>query len=226
MAALRWDSNRTVALCGLYQTYRYADAVAPNLRRMLRFRTEVDAAARDILERSRPVDWVRGSFVRVGLHIRRGDFLDRHWTEYGLTVADRGFVNHAVDYVTSKLSRIQLVVATDDPQWSGDVLRERFIRSASGPNSVVQSTSGFVSMTDRQSTAVVLSLNQSAGVDLALLVGCSAVVVTAGSFGWWAAWLANVSTVVYHERWSRVGSRFSREFDHRRYFPPHWTPLR
>ena len=145
-AALRQDRNRTLALCGLYQTYRYADAVAPTLRKLLRFRPEVLDAADKILHDGRPDNWAAGSYTRVGLHVRRGDFLDRHWVKYGLTVVDRRFVNHAVDYFTSKFARVQLVVASDDPRWIGDVLRKKFAPAS------VRSTSTFISMSARSVT--------------------------------------------------------------------------
>jgi len=217
-ASLRRDRNRTLAVCGLYQTYRYADAVAATLSRLLRFRAQILTTACTILDDARPSDWAPGSFRRVGLHVRRGDFLDRHWVQYGLTVVDRLYVNHAVDYFTSKFGRVQFVVASDDPRWIGDVLREKF------PQASTRSTSRFLSMTSHL-VAVTLSLGQSTGVDLALLAGCDALIVSTGTFGWWAAWLAN-RTTVYYDRLSRVGSRFSREFDRSRYFPPHWIPLR
>ena len=217
--ALRQNLNRTVRLCGLYQTYRYADAVAATLRRLLRFRPEVLETARKILDDGRHPEWAPESYIHVGLHVRRGDFLDRHWAEYGLTVVDRRFVNHAVDYFTSKFARVQLVVASDDPRWICDVLREKFT-----PTSIIRSTSGFISMISH-SVAVTLSQGQSPGVDLALLVACDAMIVSTSTFGWWAAWLVN-RTTIYYDRWSRVGSRFSREFDRHRYFPPHWIPLR
>jgi len=217
-AALRQDLNRTLRLCGLYQTYRYADSVAPTLRSLLRFRPDVLDTARQILNDGRPPEWTPGSYTRVGLHIRRGDFLDRHWVEYGLTVVDRRFVNRAVDHFTSKYARVHLVVASDDPSWIGDVLREKLTPLST------RSTASFISMISR-SVAVTLSRGQSPGVDLALLVACDAMILsTTSSFGWWAAWLAN-RTTIYYDRWARVGSRFSREFDHRRYFPKHWIPL-
>jgi len=216
-AALQRDRNRTLALCGLYQTYRYAGAVDSTLRKLLRFRPEVLDAAHKILDDRRPDNWAPRSYTRVGLHVRRGDFLDRHWVEYGLTVVDRRFVNHAVDYFTSKFVRVQLVVASDEPRWIGDVLREKFTQAS------VRSTSRFVSM-NTQSVTVTISWGQSPGVDLALLAACDVMIVSTGSFGWWAAWLVN-RTTVYYDRWSRVGSRFSQEFDRRRYFPPHWIPL-
>jgi len=217
-AALRQDLSRTLRLCGLYQTYRYADAEAPTMRSLLRFRPDVLDTAHQILNDGRPPEWTRGSYTRVGLHIRRGDFLDHPWAEYGLAVVDRRYVNHAVDYFTSKFARVQLVVASDDPSWIGDVLREKLTPL------FTRSTASFISMTSR-SVAVTLSRNQSPAVDLALLVACDAMILsTTSSFGWWAAWLAN-RTTIYCDRWARVGSGFSREFDRRRYFPKHWIPL-
>jgi len=215
---LRQNPSRTLRMCGLYQTYRYADAIAPTLRSLLRFRPEILNTVRKIFDDGRPPAWAPGSYTRVGLHVRRGDFLERHWAEYGLTVVDRRYVNRAVDYFTSKFARIHLVVASDDHGWIGDVLRQKFAPATT------RSTSGFIFM-NSHSVAVTLSRGQSPGVDLALLVACDAMMVsTTSSFGWWAAWIVN-GTTVYCDRWSRVGSRFAQEFDHRRYFPQHWIPL-
>jgi galactoside 2-L-fucosyltransferase 1/2 len=44
---------------------------------------------------------------------------------------------------------------------------------------------------------VDFSVGNSASADLAILSSCNHSVVTAGSFGWWAAWLANGYTVYY-----------------------------
>jgi len=139
----------------------------------------------------------------MGLHIRRGDFLDRDWVEYGLTVVGQRFVNHAIDYFTSKFARVHILVASDDPRWIDAVLRKKFT------SSYVCSTPRFIAMATH-SVAVTISRGQTPGVDLALLVACDAMIVSTGSFGWWAAWLAN-HTTVYYDRWSRVGSRFSKK---------------
>jgi hypothetical protein len=117
-------ADRTLALCGLYQTYRYAEAVRPSLRRLLRFRPEVRREADRLLEDARPAGWTRGSYRRVGVHVRRGDYLAVQWRTYGLTVVDMGYQQHAVDYFVSKYNRVEFVVATDDWHWT----RETFSR--------------------------------------------------------------------------------------------------
>jgi hypothetical protein len=76
-----------------------------------------------------------------------------------------------------------------------------------------------------QLAAVFSDRGRSAGVDLAILSSCDAVVVSTGSFGWWAAWLAG-KTTVYYDDWPRVGSRMSKPFNATLYWPKTWIPMR
>lgn len=65
---------------------------------------------------------------------------------------------------------------------------------------------------------------QSPGQDLAILSLCNHTVVSAGTFGWWAAWLAN-GTTVYFDNWPRNGTKLDGKFDRRDYYPSHWVPI-
>ena len=73
-------------------------------------------------------------------------------------------------------------------------------------------------------TSVVYSRGHSAGFDMALLASCDALIISTGSYGWWAAWLAN-KTTVYYRYWPRPGSIISRRFTREDYFPPQWIAL-
>ena len=64
----------------------------------------------------------------------------------------------------------------------------------------------------------------SVGVDLAVLSSCDAVIVSTGSFGWWAAWLAN-KTTVYYANWPRPGTGFDQLLNRTTYFPAQWIPM-
>jgi len=57
-----------------------------------------------------------------------------------------------------------------------------------------------------------------------VLSSCDHVIVSAGSFGWWAAWLAN-GTTIYYDKWPRNGTTLSAVFDREDYYPPHWVPI-
>jgi len=73
--------------------------------------------------------------------------------------------------------------------------------------------------------AAAFSEGHSAGVDLAILSSCDAVVVSTGSFGWWAAWLAD-KTTVYYDDWPRRGSNMYKLFNASQYWPRKWIPMR
>jgi galactoside 2-L-fucosyltransferase 1/2 len=135
LAELRRSRHRSLALCGLYQTHRYADAVGARLRRLLRFRPEVRREAQRFRQLTRPPGWPEKSFVRVGLHIRRGDFLQTIWRAgtarrgaHGnvLAVADEAYIVRAIDYFIAKHRKLQFVVATDDWHWTHEVFRAKF----------------------------------------------------------------------------------------------------
>lgn len=78
---------------------------------------------------------------------------------------------------------------------------------------------------DMVDISVVFSDGQSAAVDMAVIVQCNAIVISTGSFGWWAAWLANRQTTIYYSMWPRPGSDMSYYFNASKYFPEKWIPM-
>jgi len=92
------------------------------------------------------------------------------------------------------------IVCSDDPSWCLQNLPTHRLRHAE-----------FVSTEDPV-------------VDLAILAMCQHTIITVGTFGWWAAWLAN-GTTVYFKDWPRPGSQLATATSHNDYFPPHWIPL-
>ena len=61
-------------------------------------------------------------------------------------------------------------------------------------------------------------------VALAGLAECSHSVISTGTFGWWAAYLAG-GDAVYYQNWPRSGSKMEQMTDKADYFLPSWTPL-
>jgi galactoside 2-L-fucosyltransferase 1/2 len=125
-------SAQTLELCGLYQTYRYADSLGPQLRKLLTFKPEVRREVNSFVSESRPANWTPGSYIRVGFHIRRGDFVRHDWRDVGLTVVDEGFVDRVIDYFISRQRRVQFIVATDDKHWATSVIRSKLSNSSVG----------------------------------------------------------------------------------------------
>lgn len=195
-------TRASILVCGFSQTYQYAARNERQLRKMLRFSVD-DRNSADLflsgLSRK-----IMSPMVTIGVHVRRGDFLNRDYSDFGLTVADKTYFYTAFGFFVRRSSvHVHFVVATEDLKWS----------SANLPKS-----------SSSRSFTVAYSVNSSAATDLAILSRCDGLVISTGSFGWWAAWLAN-KTTVYYKDWPRNGTRFDAEMNRTNYFLPHWIPL-
>jgi len=64
----------------------------------------------------------------------------------------------------------------------------------------------------------------SAGKDMAILSSCQHVIMSTGSYGWWAAWLAG-GTTIYYSDWPRKGSELDGITNHEDLFLPNWIGM-
>jgi len=146
--------------------------------------------------------------VRVGVHVRAGDILIPSKVSYGYTVPGSSYFIEAAEYLIANVTvTTQFIVATDNPVWTkNNVTLEAVFHGR------------------RSTTSMVYSEGNSAAFDMALLGSCDAVIMSTGSYGWWAAWLAN-KTTIYYRNWPKSGSSLSAMFTREDYFPPHWIGL-
>ena len=161
----------------------------------------------------------------VGVHIRRADMV----FDPKYTVADAGYFRRAVHFITREFPGRQLVfvVCTDDLLWSKQNFAEAVAREfdhvtvgnhGNGNHSDADAT------TNVSTAAIAFSENHSAEEDLAILSSCNHTIMTVGTYGWWAAYLAGGLTIYYRQfpaKQSELYRLFSRE-DH---FPPEWIGL-
>jgi galactoside 2-L-fucosyltransferase 1/2 len=61
-------------------------------------------------------------------------------------------------------------------------------------------------------------------VDLAILTMCDHTIITSGSFGWWAGWLAG-GMVVYFKGFPKPHTKLGNRFNHSDYYPPNWIGM-
>jgi len=191
--------DKLLMLHGYFQSWKYVQPVAGRLRDQLRFHREVKEFASKFLYKSVPLGWKGLKFVRVGVHVRRGDFLLRG--PLGFTVADEHYLQRAMSIFIQRFRRVQFVVASDDIRWC---------------QNHIKSNSSNVNIT--------FSVGHSAGDDQALLASCDHTVMTTGTFSWWAAWLANGITVYYAD-YPKRGSRLRGGMQLEDYYHPTWTGL-
>ena len=215
----RCDLDRTtVLICGYTQSWRYTIGVEDSLRRQLRFRDEIRRKVDAFLADVRPRKWdATTKFRRIGVHLRRGDNLAPHFVNYGFSVPDKTYYEHAVRYVivnqsisTSGSQRvpIQFIVASDDIAWMKDALDAAL--------KVIAANESFID--------VVYSEGRDPGFDFALLASCNSSIMSTGTYGWWSSWLANGMTI-YYKNWPRPGTGLDRDVNKEDFFPAHWIAM-
>ena len=199
---------KNINLLGFFQSWRYFDHVRADVRQQFTFPSDaVDqvqvvlrealAAANDKFFNDRDVDSKPPQLV--GIHVRRGDLLNDDSIKKGYVTAAESYISVAMDYFIKKFTNVIFIVCTDDMEWS----KKHVVRKGSNP--VIFSP---------------FSHNYPA-IDLCLLSQCNHTIMTVGTFGWWAAWLAGGETV-YYKKFPKPWSQVAEEFRQTDYFLPQW----
>ena len=196
MGVERLERTHTV-LRGYFQSWLYFRYVDAQLRRAIWFLPHHRRAAHTFLSRTAPAKWRTENFRRVAIHARRGDMLDAERSSYGYTVANRNYFRVAMEFFRRRHRRVQFVVCSDDVAWC----RENIVGDD-----------------------VVYSTGRDPGTDMAILALCNDTIMSTGSFSWWAAWLAN-GTTVYYDDWPAPSSVLEYLTTKQDYFPRHWIPM-
>jgi len=201
---LRVPSNETVLLRGSFCSWQYVTPVANLLRRELIFHPSLGRFAARFLADRVPAGWNATPFVRVGVHVRRGDFLLRYRVAMGFTVAPASYLRRALSYFVRQFKRVQFVVASNDIRWcQGNISPPDW-----APDRV----------------NVTFSTGHTAGEDFALLASCNHTIITTGTYGWWAAWFVNGITL-YYSKFPRPGSSLGKRSRVNEYYPPNWIGI-
>jgi len=196
--------GKSIFLSGFFQSWKYTQNVERRLRHHVRFLPEVRQFVDKFLEDSWPPGWVAG-FVRVGIQVRRGDVLRDDKIKFGYTTPDERYFAHAMRYFVDRFERIQFIVASNDIDWCRQKLANLWT-------------------TLRHRVNVTFVTPRSAGKDLAVVASCEHVIMSTGTFGWWAAWLARGVTIYYAD-WPRNGSTLASIFSREDFFPPTWIGM-
>ena len=133
----------------------------------------------------------------IGIHVRRTDFMT-HFAKYeGRVVADGNYTRKAMSAFRAQYIDAFFVVVSDDQDWCKENIK---------------------------GNDVTFSPFKEPIVDMAILSLCDHVIITAGTFGWWGAWLAN-GTTVYLKDFPKHGSGLEKYMPHEDYYYPHWIGL-
>ena len=106
---------RKLELTGYWQVHTYFSIHAVEIRRQLRFKSTLLDRAKRFLHRTSSSN----ISARVGIHIRRGDFLR------GRYVSSNEFIANAMSYFTRKYHSVLFVVITDDRPYCENLFSRR-----------------------------------------------------------------------------------------------------
>ena len=195
--------NRSIFLDGYFQSWKYTRSVENRLRNHLVFLPDrldyVDA----FFARTAPKSWKKG-FIRVGIHVRRGDVASESAAKIGYSVPDETYFQKAMQYLVALHERVQFVVCSDDLNWCrGHITLAPFNRS---------------------NVDVTFCEGRRREEDFAILSNCDHVIMSTGTLGWWAAWIANGLTIFY-SNWPLVNTYLYSAFKYDDFFPLAWISM-
>ena len=190
------------------QSWKYFAHVVNEIRAQLRFQPYIQEKANDImheifLKYSCPSCIFRNeSPVFIGVHIRRGDIVNQEkLQEFGYLTAPIGYIYRAMNYYIQHFKNIIFVVCSNTMVWTKNVFQN-------------------------SSNINVEFVHGPPEVDLAVLSSCNHSIITVGTFGWWAGFLAG-GQVIHYKYQAREGTKlrkgFSQSMDD--YFLPHWISM-
>ena len=196
---------------GLYlQSWRYFEDVVPQIRNQFTFKRIVYDKARKVMTKikadfdknkqtgvkTKPLE---RNITFVGVHIRRGDLLTKHYLKFGYQVAPKQYIDKAMMFFTERFKDVLFLVCSDSMNWTAENVKHQHVVHVRG---------------------------NSPEVDLSILSQCNHTIITVGTYGWWAGFLAGGITL-YYKHPAREDSLLRREFskDYSDFFYPGWIGM-
>ena len=196
MTETLFRKHQNIRLQGYYHSFKYFQHVEKLIRKEFTFKEAIVKKVTNFLNQVAPHNSSH-PLTRVGIHIRRGDFLREDAQAFGDAVATPEYIAKAVQFFEDKFDNVQFIVCSNGMDWA-----KQYVNASQ----------------------VVFSEGSSGVEDLALLAACDHMIVTSGTFSWWAGWLANGITV-YYELYPTPGSPLWKGFRKEDFYPPQWIPM-
>ncbi|GMR51353.1 hypothetical protein PMAYCL1PPCAC_21548, partial [Pristionchus mayeri] len=217
------DGNNVVIVSGYLQSHRYFDkpndfhlltaqfaflpAIANeasqifenlNAQRMLALAKPIEG--RDG-ENSLVIEDGKGEVFWVGVHVRHGMDITMHSRnlQYGHTAAPLEYFEKAMQEMRERHENVAFLICSDDIDWAARNFKEK--------------NKGEFSFCQRGAPREI---------DIQLLASCDGLILSPGTFSWWAAWLSHSIEVLYYGGWPRVGSSLDRQLNKTEYYIDEW----
>ena len=192
MADVAKMGDVNIRLHGWFESYRYFEAINDVIRAEFTFKDKIKASVKSFFN-GHIHDKYPKNTTTIGIHIRQGDMKNGMLKKRGWILPPISYFNKAMDYFRSKYHSVVFILCSDDLKW-------------------VENT--FVNNMTRD---VVVSRGNPGPIDLAILSSCGHVIISRGTFSWWAGWLTAGTTIyykyyhpkgslaaAYHQEWSYI----------------------
>ena len=193
---------------GYLQSWKYFHKHSNIIRKEFTFKDEIWFKVQNFLHQSLINTFGKKYNITqikiIGVHVRIGDLASDISRDRGYTPASSEYLQKAAKYYQQQFSSSQIlfIVASD----SIDKARREFNESTTG------------------SAPVVYSTLENAADDLALLASCDHLIMTVGTYGWWAAYLAG-GQVVYTKDFPLPDTPLWNEFNPDDVYLPEWVGI-
>ncbi|XP_034958710.2 galactoside alpha-(1,2)-fucosyltransferase 2-like [Zootoca vivipara] len=191
--------GKYVRLTGYPCSYTFYHHIRQEILQQFSFHDHIKEEANQYLQELRGQ---RQEVTYVGVHVRRGDYVYVMSKIWKGVVADRGYLEKAMNYFREKYPNPIFVVTSNGLEWCKeniDASRGDVYFSGDGRES-------------------------SPGRDFALLAHCNHTIMTIGTFGIWAGYLAGGETV-YLANYTLPDSPFLKVFRPSAAFLPEWIGI-
>ncbi|XP_005108963.1 galactoside alpha-(1,2)-fucosyltransferase 2 [Aplysia californica] len=190
------NPKRDTYLVGYFQSWKYYNHIRQKLLdKYFVFHENIQKAAERYIANVLEERNKKGAVV-VAIHVRRGDFVRQRVK--GFTVAPIPYYYRAMAYFRKKFDNIMFIICTNDFVWAETYLD-------SGPD-------------------IHYSHETDGALDLAIMVNSNHIIITSGSYSWWAGYLVR-GEVVYYAGYPKPNTIIGNQTVKADYYPPWWKPL-
>ncbi|XP_053396315.1 galactoside alpha-(1,2)-fucosyltransferase 2-like [Mercenaria mercenaria] len=224
MSVLTLNSNWT--LDGYLQSFKHFVHIQNDINDLFTFKSNILDEARQFINNS-----TTQYTVKIGIHIRRGDFLSEYHRNLGRVTPEAGMTTvlstyknifHARTFYWKTSDKMTFVLFTDYYQKAMDLYSTKYrnITFFVFSNDIAWCKGHLLDLGHE----VIFSTYNHPGYDLAIMSLCDHMIISVGTFGWWGGWLAGGS-VVYFNGYPKPGSEISKYFIKEDFYPSDWIGI-
>ncbi|XP_059146562.1 galactoside alpha-(1,2)-fucosyltransferase 2-like [Physella acuta] len=184
-----------VILYGCFQSWKFFVHVEDEIRREFTFHPNIHEKTTRFYGSLRQNNT---DTVFVGVHVRRSDFLSAVNVNSGYGVPQMSYFINAINYIRRVVSNnTMFLVASDDMEWCKGNFNDSDVK---------------------------LLEPDSAENHLSILSRSDHVIISGGTYGWWAAWLTK-GLKIYFNGFPSPGSKLIKNLKKADYYPKGWIAL-